>query len=51
MAVAGRRKQAKGLPQDEEAIYQVEEYLDQPALIVQSVHNTEEHLDHDHHSQ
>jgi membrane fusion protein, heavy metal efflux system len=51
MIVAGRRRQTGEIPQqDEVAIYQAEGYLEQPALIVQSVHNSEEHLDH-HHSQ
>jgi membrane fusion protein, heavy metal efflux system len=50
--VAGRHKQTKEMQQrNAVVIYEAEEYLDQPALIAQSVHNTEEHLDHHHHGQ
>jgi multidrug efflux pump subunit AcrA (membrane-fusion protein) len=48
MAVAGRRKQTRKIPQqdNEVAIYKVEEHLDQPALILQSSRSSEEYPDH-----
>jgi hypothetical protein len=51
MVVAGRRKHAKGIPQQAEeaaATYKTEGYLEQPALVLQSSQSSKEHFDYHH---